>query len=56
MREWLAAMHAAGYVEYEPSSCRFTLPLELCREVGLGPVRQVVMDNPFNNLYEVRSS
>ncbi len=28
----------------------------LCREVGLGPVRQVVMDNPFNNLYEVRAS
>ena len=28
----------------------------MCAEAGLGPVRQVVMDNPFNNLYEVRGA
>ena len=27
----------------------------LCADAGLGPVRQVPMDNPFNNLYEVRT-
>lgn len=26
----------------------------LCRAAGFGRIRQVVMDNPFNNLYEVR--
>lgn len=28
----------------------------MCGEAGLGAVRQVAMDNPFNNLYEVRAS
>ena len=28
VREWLGAMASAGYVEYEPLSRRFTLPLE----------------------------
>src|SRR6266852_2232258 len=28
VREWLGGMAAAGYVEYEPSTHRFTLPLE----------------------------
>jgi SAM-dependent methyltransferase len=29
---------------------------ELCAQVGFGAVRQVPIDNPFNNLYEIRAS
>ena len=29
---------------------------ELCAEVGLGTVRTVPIENPFNNLYEIRAS
>src|SRR5207244_10422198 len=28
VREWLGGMVAAGYVEYDPATCRFTLPAE----------------------------
>src|SRR5882757_8268230 len=28
VREWLGGMAAAGYVEYDPTTCRFTLPAE----------------------------
>jgi hypothetical protein len=27
---------------------------ELCAEVGFSTVRRVPLDNPFNNLYEIR--
>ena len=27
---------------------------ELCAEAGFGAVRQVPIENPFNNLYEIR--
>jgi SAM-dependent methyltransferase len=29
---------------------------ELCTQVGFGEVRTVPIENPFNNLYEIRSS
>jgi 2-polyprenyl-3-methyl-5-hydroxy-6-metoxy-1,4-benzoquinol methylase len=27
-REWLSALTSAGYIDYDPSTCRFTLPAE----------------------------
>jgi hypothetical protein len=29
---------------------------DLCAQVGLGTVRNVPIENPFNNLYEIRAS
>ena len=58
-REWLGAMASAGYVEYDPTSHRFTLPAEyipvLAQEQGplfLGGMHQMLagMIEPLNQL------
>jgi SAM-dependent methyltransferase len=60
-REWLGAMASAGYVEYDPTSERFTLPAEhipvLAQEQGpffLGGMHQMLagMIEPLNQLIQ----
>jgi 2-polyprenyl-3-methyl-5-hydroxy-6-metoxy-1,4-benzoquinol methylase len=59
IREWLGAMQSAGYLEYDPASQRFTLPLEhqpiLAQESGpvfFGGIHQMVfgMAAPMDKL------
>ncbi|HZT98704.1 MAG TPA: methyltransferase domain-containing protein [Ktedonobacteraceae bacterium] len=60
-REWLSAMASAGYVEYDPTSGRFTLPPEhipiLAQESGpffFGGLHQMLMGmaGPINKLVQ----
>jgi SAM-dependent methyltransferase len=60
-REWLSEMASAGYLAYDPTSQRFTLPLEhvpvLAEEGGpffLGGAHQMLMAEigPFNQLVQ----
>lgn len=60
-REWLGAMASAGYLEYDPATCRFTLPPEhipvLAQEGGpvfFGGVQEEVIGlaGPINPLMQ----
>ena len=60
-REWLSAMASAGYLEYNPATCRFTLPPEhvpvLAQEGGpvfFGGVQEEIvgLTGPINQLMQ----
>src|SRR5467141_54924 len=46
VREWLGGMTAAGYVEYDSATCRFTLPAEHAAAIATegGPFFSVGID------------
>ena len=59
-QEWLGGMASAGYLEAAggmglgPLGFHEPKVRELCTEAGFRSVRWVPLDNPFNNLYEIR--